>query len=69
MKILIVLTSHSQLGATKSGNTEAKTGFWIEGLKEISDSDTFVFHAGTKLKGKQVLTSAASEEFKLLVQG
>lgn len=30
MKILIVLTSHSQLGQTQLGNTEGKTGFWIE---------------------------------------
>lgn len=30
MKILIVLTSHSQLGATQTGNAEGKTGFWIE---------------------------------------
>lgn len=30
MKIVIVLTSHSQLGQTKLGNTEGKTGFWIE---------------------------------------
>jgi putative intracellular protease/amidase len=32
MKILIVLTSHSQLGQTQLGNTEGKTGFWIEEL-------------------------------------
>jgi putative intracellular protease/amidase len=30
MKILIVLTSHSQLGHTELANTEGKTGFWIE---------------------------------------
>ena len=30
MKILIVLTSHSQLGQTQSGNPERQTGFWIE---------------------------------------
>ncbi|WP_293872319.1 type 1 glutamine amidotransferase domain-containing protein [Flavobacterium sp.] len=30
MKILIVLTSHSQLGHTQLGNSEGKTGFWIE---------------------------------------
>ena len=30
MKILIVLTSHSQLGQTQSGSSEGKTGFWIE---------------------------------------
>jgi putative intracellular protease/amidase len=30
MKILIVLTSHSQLGHTKLANAEGKTGFWIE---------------------------------------
>jgi len=30
MKLLIVLTSHSQLGETQLGNTEGKTGFWIE---------------------------------------
>lgn len=30
MKILIVLTSHSQLGQTQLSNTEGKTGFWIE---------------------------------------
>ncbi len=30
MKILIVLTSHSQLGHTQLGNAEGKTGFWIE---------------------------------------
>lgn len=30
MKLLIVLTSHSQLGETQLGNAEGKTGFWIE---------------------------------------
>ena len=30
MKILIVLTSHSQLGKTQLGNSDGKTGFWIE---------------------------------------
>ncbi len=30
MKILIVLTSHSKLGDSKSANTAEKTGFWIE---------------------------------------
>lgn len=30
MKLLIVLTSHSQLGHTQLGNAEGKTGFWIE---------------------------------------
>ena len=30
MKLLIVLTSHSQLGETKLGNAQGKTGFWIE---------------------------------------
>ncbi len=30
MKILIILTSHSQLGQTQLGNSEGKTGFWIE---------------------------------------
>jgi putative intracellular protease/amidase len=30
MKILIVLTSHSQLGHTQLANSEGKTGFWIE---------------------------------------
>ena len=30
MKIVIVLTSHSQLGQTQLANTEGKTGFWIE---------------------------------------
>ncbi len=30
MKLLIVLTSHSQLGETQLGNSEGKTGFWIE---------------------------------------
>ena len=30
MKILIVLTSHSQLGQTQSSSSEGKTGFWIE---------------------------------------
>ncbi len=30
MKIVIVLTSHSQLGLTKLANAEGKTGFWIE---------------------------------------
>jgi len=30
MKLLIVLTSHSQLGDTQLGNAEGKTGFWIE---------------------------------------
>lgn len=30
MKIVIVLTSHSDLGHTKLGNSEGKTGFWIE---------------------------------------
>lgn len=30
MKLLIVLTSHGQLGETQLGNVEGKTGFWIE---------------------------------------
>ena len=30
MNLLIVLTSHSQLGETQLGNAEGKTGFWIE---------------------------------------
>lgn len=30
MKLLIVLTSHSQLGDTQLGNAQGKTGFWIE---------------------------------------
>ena len=30
MKIVIVLTSHSQLGPIKLANSEGKTGFWIE---------------------------------------
>ena len=30
MNILIILTSHSQLGHTQLGNAEGKTGFWIE---------------------------------------
>lgn len=30
MKILIILTSHSQLGQTQLANSEGKTGFWIE---------------------------------------
>lgn len=30
MKILIILTSHSQLGHTQLANSEGKTGFWIE---------------------------------------
>ncbi len=30
MKLLIILTSHSQLGETQLGNAEGKTGFWIE---------------------------------------
>ena len=30
MKILIVLTSHSQLGHTNLANSDEKTGFWIE---------------------------------------
>ena len=30
MKLLIVLTSHSQLGETQLGKTAGKTGFWIE---------------------------------------
>ena len=30
MKILIVLTSHSQLGSTQLSTADGKTGFWIE---------------------------------------
>lgn len=30
MKLVIILTSHSQLGETQLGNSEGKTGFWIE---------------------------------------
>ena len=30
MKILVVLTSHSQLGQTQLGSSKGKTGFWIE---------------------------------------
>jgi phosphoribosylamine---glycine ligase len=37
------------------GNYE--TGIPIEGLSKIKDPDTVVFHSGTKLKGKQIVTS------------
>jgi len=30
MKLLIILTSHSQLGEMKLANSQGKTGFWIE---------------------------------------
>jgi phosphoribosylamine--glycine ligase len=33
------------------------TGIPLEGLSKIKDGDTFIFHAGTKLKGKQIVTS------------
>ncbi|MDR1122745.1 MAG: phosphoribosylamine--glycine ligase [Endomicrobium sp.] len=34
-----------------------KKGFEIRGLENIRDKDTMVFHAGTKLEGKKIVTS------------
>ena len=34
-----------------------QSGILIEGLSDIKDADTVVFHAGTKIKGKQVVTN------------